>query len=445
MKPQKPKMRRRKGALFAMMASAAVVLTACGGGDAAQDGTADGPVQVTFWHSASGAAADSLNQQIEAFNTANQGQIEAEAIYQGSYQDSMAKLANAVQSGDTPSLMQAADIYTGFMLDSGLTTSATALAETEPYNFDDLAPVIKSYYTVDGEVRSMPYQVSQPALVLNLDVLESAGISPDDVPTDLAGLLDTAQTIKENSGVAGLSFYTTTWWSEQFAATADIVYCTPDNGTGSEPANAFRYTDPQQIAAWQGLQDLVNNGSMVNVGSNADAAVSAFTSGSSAMILVSSGGIGNIESTGVNFAVKPFPVSAPNGGVVPGGNSVWVIGKDRSEAEQQAAWKLATYLGSEEVQVKNFTDSGYLPTTSSAAQAISDPTDAQQALLDQLANSATSIATAGCHSGAMGETRNALQPVLESIIGGADPAQALTEQETAATDIVERYNQRAGN
>ncbi|GAA1048073.1 ABC transporter substrate-binding protein [Arthrobacter russicus] len=441
---RKTMFRRSRLSLIAGLSIAALGLTACGGGGAGP-GADGGPVKISFWHSASGAAGDSLNQQIAAFNEAQSGKIQVEAIYQGTYESSMAKLANAVQSGATPALMQASDIFTGYMIDSKLTVPAQDLAAKEgSYDFEDLAPAVKNYYTVDGQVRSMPYQISQPVLVLNLDVLAKAGLTPEDVPTDLSGLLSTASKIKRDSGIAGMSFFVNTWWNEQFTASYGLNYCTPDNGVQGQDATAFKYTDPKQVETWTTLQDLVREGTMVNTGSDATASVGAFTSGAAAMSLVSSGAIGNIVKTGVNFAVKPFPVSAADGGVVPGGNSLWVIGKDRSSAEQKAAWELSRYLGSTEVQTKNFVDSGYLPTTLSAAKAVASPTPQQQALLDQLANSKPTTATAGCHSGALGEARQALQPVLESMLGGGDVRAIFAEQESKAKDIISRYQQRAG-
>lgn len=435
--------RRRSLALVAGLGVAALALSGCGGGGT--PGADGGPVKIAFWHSASGAAGESLNQQIAAFNEAQSGKIQVEAIYQGSYESSMAKLANAVQSGATPALMQASDIFTGYMIDSKLTVSATDLAAKEgAYDFEDLAPAVKNYYTVDGQVRSMPYQISQPVLVLNLDVLAKAGMTAADVPTDITGLLDTASKIKQTSGIAGMSFFVNTWWNEQFAATQGLTYCTPDNGVQGRNANALSYTDPKQIAVWSKLQQLVKEGTMVNAGADATASVGAFTSGTAAMSLVSSGAIGNIVKTGVNFAVKPFPVSSADGGVVPGGNSLWVLGKDKSSAEQKAAWELARYLGSTEVQTKNFVDSGYLPTTLSAAKAVTAPTPQQQVLLEQLANSKSTTATAGCHSGALGETRQSLQPALESLLGGGDVKAVFEDQENKAKDIINRYQQRAG-
>lgn len=421
-------------------------LTACGGGDQPTGGdSADGPVRIAFWHSAAGAAGESLNQQIAAFNDAQQGKIQVDAIYQGKYEDSIAKLANAVQSGQTPALMQASDIFTGYMMDSGLTVSAQDLSERYgSYDFADLAPAVKNYYTLDGRTRSMPYQVSQPVLVANRAVLAQAGLTPEQIPNDFAGMISTAREIKESTGLSGLSFFVNTWWNEQFTATQGLLYCTPDNGVAGTRADAFRYTQPEQIEAWQQLQSLVKNGAMINTGADANAAVSAFTSNQAGMALVSSAAIGNIVKTNVDFAVLPFPVSASEGGVVPGGNSLWVIGQGKSEAQQKAAWELAKYLGGTENQVKNFKDSGYLPTTLSAAVAITDPTPAQQALLQQLTNSEATTVTAGCHSGALGETRQSLQPALESLLGGGDPAAILDEQQQKATDIINRYNRRAG-
>lgn len=435
---------RRRWLASVGIVAALVGVTACGGSSDA--GKADsGTVRISFWHSAAGAAGESLSQQIAAFNAVQQGRIHVEAIYQGTYQASIAKLANAVQSGQTPALMQASDIFTGYMMDSGLTISAQDLSDKYgTYEFEDLAPAVKNYYTVNGQTRSVPYQVSQPVLVANRTVLARAGINADQLPADIAGLIETARNIKQASGTPGLSFFVNTWWNEQFSAAQGLIYCSPDNGVRGSRAESFNYTDSKQIGVWQKLQGLVRDGSMINAGADDKAAVSAFTSNQAGMSMVSSAAIGNIVKTNADFVVRPFPVSADDGGVVPGGNSLWVIGKGKDEAQQKAAWELAKYLGGTENQVKNFKDSGYLPTTLSAAAAVTDPTPAQQELLTQLKESKATIVTAGCHSGALGETRQALQPALESLLGGEDATTILTEQQRKATEIITRYNKRAG-
>lgn len=424
------------------VAVTAVLLSGCGGSNASD---ASGPVKIDFWHSTSGVPADTLVALVEEFNSAHDD-VTVTPIFQGAYPDSMSKLTNAVQSGDLPALIQGGDTFSTYLRDSGLTVPPTDIDPLDGARFtgNDVVPALANYYTFDGVLSSVPIMVSQPVIVYNTALLEAAGIDPAQPPATLEEFFSTAATIHASTGTAGLTMFTDAWWAEQFSASEGIAYCTPDNGVGSEAAGSFQYDDPSQVAVWQGVQDLVASGAMLNTGTDGTASLNAFAAGQAALMMQSSRIYGDVTAAAdFDFGVWPLPVGSDDGGAVPGGNSVWLVKEGNSDREIAAAASLANFLASPDVQARIFNETGYLPTSATALDELSgNVTDIQQVFLDQLEDTPESVVSAGCHTGAMGEARPFVKSALEEIIGGGDVKTALTKAETAGNKAISEYDSR---
>lgn len=404
-----------------------------------------GPVKLDFWYSATGVPADTLVALVEEFNAAHDD-VTINAIFQGQYEESMAKLANAVQGGELPALIQGGDTFSTYLRDSGLTVPPGEVENLDGKTFDDsdLVPVLANYYTFDGELSSIPIMVSQPVILYNTAVLQAAGIDPAKPPKTLDELFEVATKLHQSSGKAGFTTFVDQWWPEQFSASEGIAYCTPDNGVGAEAATGFSYTSDRQVDLWQQVQDLVTSGAMLNVGSDGGAALNAFVAGEAALMLQSSRIYGDAtKAAGFEFGAWPLPIGSSKGGAVPGGNSVWLVKEGSSEGELAAAASFAEFLASPQSQSRIFTETGYLPSSKQALDELSGSvTPTQDVLLEQLKGTTDSVASAGCHTGAMGEARKLAKGAVEEIFGGADVTQALQKAQDGGDKAISEYNVR---
>lgn len=343
----------------------AATLSSCA--STAEENTSDGPVKLDFWYSSSGAAATTLKTLVDQFNADNADSVTINAIYQGTYDESMSKLTNSVQSGGLPALIQGGDTFSTYLRDTGLTTPPGEVKDLkgETFSGDDLVPLAKNYYTFDGTLSSIPIMVSQPVVVYNKDLLSKAGIDPSAAPESMSDLIDLSSKAYASTGVAGLTMFINPWWSEQFTASEGLEYCTPENGVGSNPADAFKLASDKQVSLWKGVQDLVNSGAMLNTGTDGSASANAFIAGQAAFMLQSSQIYGDVKANApFEFGVWPLPAGSDKGGAVPGGNSIWLIKEGKSEREMAAAASFASFMGSSDVQEQIFTETGYLPTSS---------------------------------------------------------------------------------
>ena len=435
------------------IASASLVtlgMAACGaGGNSSQ---AEGEITLSFWHSTSGGAADALDEIVSKFNEDHKGKIKIDAVYQGGYGDAIAKLANSVQAGNIPDIMQINDANTTYIYDTGVTVPAQDLndAAEQKADFDDLLPSVRQYYSKDGKLMSMPFMASHPGLFINPDIVAAAGLDPANPPKNRAELIEWATQIKEKPGKHGIVFHIGSWWFESWTASEGLEFCTPQNGLGDQAAEKFQLAAPEQVAVWSDFQKLYKNDIALNVSTDGKNSQAAFANGEAGMIITSSASLGNLQKNAQGFEPMAvhFPIDNPsNGGVVAGGNSVWVFGKDPKGAKEQAAWTFLSYLPSAEAQGMIFKHSGYLPISNSAVKELEPQADeARSVLLKQIADNPSNTVTGGCHSGAIQQVREELGDALQSILNdGADPAVTLKKVEDDSIVKVKEYNDRAAS
>lgn len=434
---------KKFAALTAATLLTSTTLVACGGaGGGETTKNADGEIVVDFWHSASGAAATTLEEIVSDFNSEHEGEIEVNASYQGSYEDSISKFIASVQTGELPAMLQASDVQTAYLRDSGVTTPAQEI--TDDYDYGNLVDAVKNYYQFEDKVYSMPFMVSQPAIYTNDDELEQAGVNPDDLKT-VEGLLNAAEKIHEKTGHAGLTFHHSGWYMEEFQSSMGDYMCSPENGV-TEQATEFNLESQENVALWERIGELYAKGAIHNPGTDGSAATGAFLSNEATIQLNSSGNYGNIQSGNPNFkwSIRSLPRDTDEAGAIPGGNSLWSIKEGHSEETQEAVAEFMKYVGSDDVQKKIFDETGYLPTTTGAGDSLEGLEPQQEALIEQLNSTPENNVTAGCKTGALNAARKSYESAMSSIANGTDAKKALAEAQQGANNEISSYNERAG-
>lgn len=417
-------------------------LTACANDDVELTAD-DGPVVIDFWHASSGPSSVYLDQKIKEFNEAHQGDIIVNASFQGDYEDNFAKLAASIQTGDVPTLMQASDIQTSYMRDSGIAyPMEDALDDVDSYK-DRLLPLVRNYYELDDTLWSMPMFVSRPVLYVNPEILDEAGVNIDDLES-FDGMLDAVDKIYENTDTPGLAIPISAWWVEQMAASLGEHWCTPDNGVGAERATKVSATDPDLLELWNRLGEMYQKGSIANLGESGDQVISVFGQDRVGMVFGSSGGMSNLEDMGKDFVALPLPVVNDEAGSAPGGNSLWILKEGKSQDEIEAAAEFAEFVATPEFQSDVLSETGYIPTTQGAADnAKQSATDNQERMLVQQEESPANSVTAGCHMGALNEVRNHVTVAMQNIASGeGTPEEEWNIVNERAANAIERYETR---
>jgi sn-glycerol 3-phosphate transport system substrate-binding protein len=446
--------------LPAVLLAVALLLASCdGGGGPSGDRTPGEPINVTFWHSMSGPLAGALQRIVDEFNQ-SQSEYRVELVFQGSYTDSLNKLINSVPSGNIPTMIQLDDVSTQIMVDSGAITPAQEFVDEEGYDLSGFDPKALSYYTVDGVLYSMPFNLAGPILYYDRQAFEEVGLDPDKPPRTLDEVREYSQklTVRNEQGEvtrSGIALQISPWFFEQMLAKQSALYVNNGNGREGRATEAvFDSEAGKRIIEW--WDEMVEEGLAYNAGRQGTDAMLKLASGEAAMAMESTAALGAavalISIAGEDpkrLGTGPLPApEGEGGGIILGGASFWIM-KDRPDDEQQGAWEFIKFAASAEQQAQWHADTGYFPSRLSAYDLPVAVQRRQQfpqfeTAVKQLRDSPDNPATQGALLGPFKSVRDSITQAFERVLaGGADPDQELEAAAEKANEVIEEYNRTA--
>lgn len=414
-----------------------------------------GRVEVTIWHPLDAALQTTFDAHIAEFN-AIQDDIRIVAEQQPGYAGLIERLAE-VDREELPDIVLSNETATYNLATSGATIPRDACPGSEP--LDDLLPVVRATYELDGRLVATPYNVSTPLLMYNAALLEAAGLDPSDPPSTLAELRTSSDRIVQ-SGVAahGLIVHASygAWFVKQLAAQRGDDIGEPDNGRGGEPVTDLTFAQPEVAADFQWLRDGIEAGAFAWIdtsGSGYDDLVRVTTEvADGAFTLHTSASLGDVIAVleGPTFpdsrlGAAPLPGS---GGQV-GGGALWVLDNGDPLAAG-AAQEVVDFLTAPRALAELAAATGCVPPRESALQepVLIDAWAAHPELrvgYDQLAAMGGDHAAAGLAALPAREIDDLLlRSAYDLIHGEADPLIALAELEAAGEDLLRISADRPG-
>ena len=335
---------------------------------------AEAKTEISWWHAMTGANNEVVEKVAADFN-ASQSDYEVKPVFKGTYPETLNAGIAAFRAGQAPDIMQVFDVGTGVMMSAQGAIKPVAEVLTEAgFTFDksQYLPGIVGYYsTPEGVMLSFPFNSSSPILYYNKDIFEKAGLDAAAPPTTWAEVWSAARKIKE-SGAASCG-YTSTWltWihTEVFAAWNNTSWASNENGLAGTPELAI--DSPLYVKHFSELADLAKEGVFVYGGRTSEVKQN-FTSGECGMLTESSGGLGDIVKSGINYGIGQLPYDETAEGApqntTPGGASLWVMA-GKSDEVYKGVGTFFDYLSQTAVQEELHQKSGYLPVTMAAYEA----------------------------------------------------------------------------
>jgi sn-glycerol 3-phosphate transport system substrate-binding protein len=411
------------------------------------------------------ANQEALKRLTDRFNS-SQSEVRVELQFQGTYEDNLAKLLASRASGDVPALIQVHDVTTQRMVDSGMLTPVQDFIDRENYDLSDFVQRTIDYYTVGGKLQGMPFNISNPILFYNKVHFREAGLDPEKPPQTLTEVTEYCQklTIRNESGTPTrrcMVLAIDPWYIEQLLAVAGDLYVNNGNGRDARATEVvFNGARGKEIFEWWGA--LMKSGDAQNVGRNptGDQHFLALGAGQASMTLGTSAALrsivdiledpGSIQLADVELGTAPLPGFADGrGGSLVGGGALWILNQ-RSEEEQEAAWKYVKFLVEPEQQAEWYGGTGYFPMRRSAydlpaAKEVEEKYPHFRVAVDPFLNAPSTPATQGALLGNLVDVRVILQKAAEEmILKGKDPDQALDDAAKEANEAIEEYNRRIG-
>ena len=266
--------------------------------------------QISWWHAMTGANAEVVNKIAKDFN-ASQSEYELMPVFKGTYPETLNAGIAAFRAGQAPEIMQVFDVGTGVMMAAEGAVKPVADVLTEAgAKFDKAAylPGIVAYYSKpDGTMLSFPYNSSSPILYYNKDIFQKAGLDVNNPPKTWNEVWDAAKKIK-TSGAAPCG-YTSTWLTwihlENFAAWNNVPWATQENGLAGGDVE-LKINAPLYVNHFQALADLAKDGTF-KYGGRTSEAKQIFLAGECGIFTESSGGLGDIVKSGMNYGIGQLP------------------------------------------------------------------------------------------------------------------------------------------
>jgi sn-glycerol 3-phosphate transport system substrate-binding protein len=331
--------------------------------------------EISWWHAMTGANSEVVERLSKEFNE-SQSEYKVVPVFKGTYPETLNAGIAAFRAGQSPDIIQVFDAGTGVMMaaEQAIKPVADILSMGgAAFDKSKYLPGIVSYYSKpDGTMLSFPYNSSSPILYYNKDIFQKAGLDVDNPPKTWAEVWEAAKKIK-SSGAAPCGF-TSTWltWihTENYAAWNNISFGTNENGIAGTEVE-LKINSPLFVKHFQELADLAKDGTF-KYGGRTSEAKQVFLAGECGIFTESSGGLGDIVKSGMNYGTGSLPYEseaqeAPQN-TIPGGASLWVFA-GKSDEQYKGVAAFFNFLSQTDVQAKLHQVSGYLPVTMEAYEA----------------------------------------------------------------------------
>jgi len=316
-------------------------------------------IKLTYWHFLGGQMGKRHETLVAEFNKANPD-IEVESLYSGNAWTMRDKLLAAVAGKQPPDVSMIDQFWAAQLASTGAIIKMQTLIDG-PDGIDK-ADVNKTAWmtaTVDGEIWTMPYAMSNIVLYYNKDMFKAVGLDPNKPPTTWGELVDYAKKLTRDVNGDGK----VDEWGLSFpiqAGTGTVYYyITFLWQAGGELYNADYtkavFNSPAGVEALQFWMDLVHKHGVVPLAPPAEG----FTVGRIAMELASSSTLETRQAK-CKFPIGVAHIPAGKNKVTGVGGNNLAIFKNTS-AKEAAAWKFVKWMTSAEMNLKWSTMTGYTP------------------------------------------------------------------------------------
>ncbi|KTC82535.1 extracellular solute-binding protein [Legionella cherrii] len=318
------------------------------------------PIELVFWHAMAGHLGDEVRLLADDFNQ-SQKEYLIKPVYKGNYVETLTSFAAAFRAHHPPAIVQVFEVGTAIMESpKGTIKPVDELMQEQGISLpkEDFIQSVREFYSKEGQLMALPFNLSVATLYYNLDILAKVGYSPANFPRTWAEMEVLAEKLKK----AGYDCtYTTAYpgWVlfESFLAIHGLPL-TQDN-----PARAV-FNTPQleshfaRLKRWHLLHYFRYAGRV-------DDATILFTSGVCPLFSQSSGAYNSLSALvpfrlGIASMPLDTEVSKVRHANVAGGAALWAVAGQTKEHYKGIAQFFA-FITKPEIQKRWHEHTGYFP------------------------------------------------------------------------------------
>ncbi len=370
--------------LFAVLVLLAAACSSDGGGDE-NSASSDDPVTIEMWIAFTDDARLGFTEDKAAAFNAEHPEYNVVVSSFDSYNTVFEQAQLAIDEGNPPEIIHFFEAATQEALDAvdsdgnpifvSVTEAIDGRSEIlgEPVVLGDVVSAATNYYTIDGELYSMPWNTSSTTMFSNMDILAEAGVTePPATWADIESACDAIMALPDAPSEGCITWPNHGWFFEQSLGQAGADLANNDNGRSARATELFLNSDAavNYVQWWSDLED---SGHYVYTGVQRDwdGTSAAFQAQNVAMLIYSSSDTRPITDAGVEngFDVRssfmPYNQDVAYEGNLIGGATLWLTaGLDTNE--QDGALAFMNFFSNPENAAAWHQLTGYIPITNSA-------------------------------------------------------------------------------
>lgn len=402
--------------------------------------------KIVFWHAMGGNFQPTLNKIVEEYNK-SQDEYEVEALYQGSYQETLNKFKSVQGTDKAPALVQLNEISTEYMYNSGAITPMQNFVNRDGYDLSKLEDTLINYYTINGTLYSMPFNSSASVLLYNKDAFKEVGLDPEKAPRSYKEISEAAKKLTKGTERYGFAMIMDAWFIEQLLANENTLYVNEENGRAGKAPTGVAYEGDKIKVIFSWLNDMYRTNTATSYGKEYQNTRAAFLSGKVTMYMDSSSGIQQLTEL-ADFEIGTAYVPSESGefvGVPIGGASLWVTNSVPTK-QQEAAWDFIKYAVSKESQAFWASSTGYYSVNKEAynldlLKNDLEKTPQKLVAVNEIKNTKKTSATSGAVVGVFPELRKLMTDAMEKVYVGNEKLDKVIDKVVKDSDrVIKRYN-----
>lgn len=309
-----------------------------------------------------GKAADTIQALTDEYVAANDG-VNIDAVYAGSYGDTVTKALTASRGGKPPqlSVILSVDMFT--LIDEDIIIPFDEMAKTEEDKLwlESFYPAFMENSQTGGSTYGIPFQRSTPVLYWNKEAFAEAGLDPEVPPSNWQETIEMGKQLVQKDDSGNVTRWGVRIPSSGFPYWLFQGLTTQNEATlANSEGNQTFFDDPKVAEALQYLVDLSTKHEVMAPGIiEWGATPKAFFEGQTAMMWTSTGNLTNVrENAPFDFGVGLLPANKQFGAPTGGGN--FYIFRESSDEQKQAAFEFVKWITAPEQAAKWTIATGYV-------------------------------------------------------------------------------------
>ncbi len=327
-----------------------------------QVAAADEDLQFFFPVAVGGKAATTIDELTAEYVKQTPG-VKIDAVYAGSYQDTITKVLTAVRGGNPPqlSVILAVDMFTLIEEDAIVAFEDLITTEEEKQWLAGFYPAFMENSQTGGKTYGVPFQRSTPVLYWNKEAFNEAGLDPNTPPATWEEMVAFGKKLTKTDSSGNVSQWGLRipssgfpYWLFQGLSTQNDVFLMNSDG------NETYFDDPKVIEALQFLVDLSTKHKVMAPGIiEWGTTPKAFFERETAMMWTTTGNLTNVRNNApFEFGVAMLPANKRRGAPTGGGN--FYVFKESSDAQKKASLHFIKWITAPEQAAKWTIATGYV-------------------------------------------------------------------------------------